>query len=679
MPKSSHLDLNEEQLLAILQEMKTFEGEGDDALELLIQLVCVIRPPRRFHADFSAERLQRITYFLDNDTLLASRFKQMLLGLFQEISVRETFSDSGIDSALPGWVGLVRRIKHKILPPLAETNSLSFFIQSLFFETNDYRWVSGISDKEWARFFVHAHIRIDTTQGRFAAELREALYILSYRTVSIGIDPDISDRHGKKSLALNPFVQQNKILTGSDPRFARPEQGDIGERVFPESFFVHFREALIACQKSLTLMHRKNSALGVSLRQTHAMVRLDQILRRMLMIVNLLEGKDPLNPVKTVQLFKQLVETENSRTGIRKYLNENLQLVAFQITEHVRSTGEKYITTQWVDYVKMYISAAWGGVIISFICLLKVLSHHIRMAPFWEAMAHSINYSIGFLAIQSTGATLATKQPAMTAASVAASMDSQKFGGPNLPALAITISQVWRSQTASFIGNLALVFPLSLLFAYLCDLLGFKVAEGEYAQHLLDMQNPTKSLTILYASITGFFLFLSGIISGYVDNRTLSSKIVQRLVSHATLKVMMGKKNLTALATFVKKNMGWVAGNISLGFFLGFAKFFGDIFGLPFDIRHITISMGSFSFGLYGINFDLPLSEFLWVFGGILGIGFINFLVSFALALLVAMKSRKVNTTQFKPLFGYLWRLLKKYPADFLLPPREPRTVKDFV
>lgn len=678
MPKSSHLDLNEQQLLTILHEIKTFEGEGDAALELFVRLVCVIRPPRRFQADFSAERLQRITWFLDNDSELASRFKSMVMDLFKEMTVRETFVESGIDGGLPGWVGLMRRIKHKILPPLTEKNSLSFVIQSLFFDNKDYKWVKGVSDKEWARFFAHAHIQIETSKGPLASELREALHILSFRAVSIGIDPDISDRLSKKRLELNPFVQQNNILMAYDPRFAIHKQDETQEHLFPDLFFPAFRDSLTACQKSLTLIHRKNATQGVSLRQTHAMVRLNQILQRMNMIVHLLEGKDPLNGVKTVQLFKQLVETENSRTSIRRYLNENLQLVAFQITEHVRSTGEKYITTQWSDYIKMYVSAAWGGVIISFVCLIKVLFYHVKMAPFWEGLAHSINYSIGFLTIQATGSTLATKQPAMTAASVAASLDNQKFGGTNLPALAITISQVWRSQTASFIGNLALVFPLSLLLAYLFDLMGFRVAEGEYAQQLLDMQNPTRSLTILYAAITGFFLFLSGIISGYVDNRTLSSKVVQRLVGHPALKVMMHKNQLNALANFVKKNAGWVAGNISLGFFLGFAKFFGHIFGLPFEIRHITISMGSFSFGLYGVDFQLPLSELLWVFFGVLGIGFINFLVSFSLALFVAMKSRKVNGAQFRPLFRYLWRLLKRYPADFLFPPREPRQTQDF-
>jgi site-specific recombinase len=39
--------------------------------------------------------------------------------------------------------------------------------------------------------------------------------------------------------------------------------------------------------------------------------------------------------------------------------------------------------------------------------------------------------------------------------------------------------------------------------------------------------------------------------------------------------------------------MGALVGNIALGFFLGMAGFIGHIFGIPFDIRHITIAAGN--------------------------------------------------------------------------------------
>ena len=74
------------------------------------------------------------------------------------------------------------------------------------------------------------------------------------------------------------------------------------------------------------------------------------------------------------------------------------------------------------------------------------------------------------------------------------------------------------------------------------------------------------------------------------------------------------------------------AGNVALGFLLGMAGFFGKIFGLPFDIRHITISSGSAPIAYYTTGNTPGLPFLLAVFVGILQIGLFNFLVSFALA-----------------------------------------------
>ena len=41
-------------------------------------------------------------------------------------------------------------------------------------------------------------------------------------------------------------------------------------------------------------------------------------------------------------------------------------------------------------------------------------------------------------------------------------------------------------------------------------------------------------------------------------------------------------------------------GNIALGFFFGMAGFIGKTFGIPFDIRHITISAANTAIGFFG-------------------------------------------------------------------------------
>ena len=111
-------------------------------------------------------------------------------------------------------------------------------------------------------------------------------------------------------------------------------------------------------------------------------------------------------------------------------------------------------------------------------------------------------------------------------------------------------------------------------------------------------------------------------------------------------------------------------GNISLGFFLGFAGILGKIAGLPFDIRHITISAGNTAIGIYGLGIEnIPPYFLLAVFCGVLCIGLFNFLVSFSLAFLVAVKSRGIRFAQYPRFFGILWRYFKQHPGEFILPP----------
>ena len=95
--------------------------------------------------------------------------------------------------------------------------------------------------------------------------------------------------------------------------------------------------------------------------------------------------------------------------------------------------------------------------------------------------------------------------------------------------------------------------------------------------------------------------------------------------------------------------------------------------GLPFDIRHITISAGNAAIGYYGLDHNVPLSYSLIILAGVIMIGFLNFLVSFALAFYVAVRSRGIQLRDYPELIGLVWKYFRKYPMDFFLPPKHPR------
>jgi site-specific recombinase len=242
----------------------------------------------------------------------------------------------------------------------------------------------------------------------------------------------------------------------------------------------------------------------------------------------------------------------------------------------------------------------------------------------------------------------------------------------------VTVARVARSQIASFIGNLVIVFPGTFFLAWgYHQLVGRKLIEGEAAAALLRSQHPWQSLSLLYACNTGVFLFLSGIIAGYVQNKIQYSHISKRLQAHPLLRLSFSASMLRRMATYIEGHAGGIIGNVALGFMLGMSSIVVKVFGIPFDIRHITISSGNASIAIYGLGISniRPL-YLLTILVGVLGIGFFNFLVSFALAFTVAVKSRGVHLRDYPEFMQILWRYFRKKPLDFIRPPKtSPGTV----
>jgi site-specific recombinase len=352
-------------------------------------------------------------------------------------------------------------------------------------------------------------------------------------------------------------------------------------------------------------------------------------------------------------------------------MSQSMGYLAYQIAEHKGAKGSKYITSTWAEYRAMLYSAMGGGAWVCGIVIIKNLLTRLPMAIFWHGFAYSVNYSLGFIIIEETHATLATKQPAFTASAVAGSLDTRKnTRQPNLYNLAVTVAKISRSQTASFIGNLLIVFPGVWILGWGYDMIfGKKLVAGEAALKLLKDQHPWQSLSLLYACNAGFFLFLSGIIAGYVQNKIQYGHISQRLQTHPILRLSLPTERLRRLADYVEKHAGSLVGNISLGFFLGMAGFIGEIFGIRFDVRHITISSGNTALAVYGLGLrNIDPWYLATVVCGVLGIGFFNFLVSFSLAFIVAVRSRGIRLKEYPEFLNILWRYFRSNPLDFTRP-----------
>ncbi len=634
-----------------------------------VEFIHTIRPDKKANAT------TKLIYILD--TLKVNEaFREGMQNIFGHIlkkySFQSLFTSTGIHTSGTIFSEMLRQMRHKILPPLVEKKSLYYLLDLAFYKKNDYQWVQAVPIELWVELFKFIADENLTESNSLRHNLAESLSTLTYRVLYLGLEDELSKKVKDNESITQPFIEQNKHLLTFIHIATLENDNDYIIRTQGEKCL----KELDNCLAIIEQIRTNTTIYGTSLGQSYLLRRTEQQIARMKIIIHYLMPNDiPEQTIKnTARLFVSFVENINKRFSIIELYQKNSNMLAYQIAEHKSSSGEHYITTTRKEYHKFFLSAAAGGVIIAFAAILKALLHKLDFAEFWQYFLYSLNYAIAFVALFITGATLATKQPTMTASALASSLDSKK-GGVSLNNLALTFAKVWRSQFASFAGNLIVVFPLSFLLAYLWQLAtGNMLLDNDaYALQSLHDQNPLKSLAWFYACITGVCLFTSGIITGYVDNKMIYSDVKARIVEHKLLKQNISKPKLEKIANYTEKNLGGIIGNISLGFMLGYAGLVGVFFGLPFDIRHITISTAYYAFGVEGLNGNLSAFDWIWTTIGVIGIGFFNFLISFSLAFYVALRSRNVRIRSLPRVGKLIWKVFLKYPIDFIYPPKNDR------
>ena len=636
------------------------------SLGVLVELIDKIRPDNPKNITQAEERFKvQLYHFSQNRTALFG-LRKALLTQFLKTNIVIALTENGIVSSRGLVQELMGKIKHKLLPELQAPDNFLYVINKIFYKKNDYTWVEGMDPDLWKQFFEGLGIQISLTEPGLIIQLQKALQLLSYRITTLGLEKEIIQRYENTGDAVFPFLEQNRLV--NEYLFLCKSGQELSNQTI---LFDNITEALHNCNQSIHWIREQRLVYGTSLAQTYILTRLQQQIDRLFIILDVLDSDNHFNTERFVDYFKMVVRNENCKNSIKEFLSENTSYLAYQIAEHGGRTGEKFITTTRREFWRMFRSAMGGGVIISFIGICKNLLAKMSLAPFWQGFLYSTNYSLGFILIQDTGSNLATKQPAYTANHVAGSFDVNKENAePDFRNLAITIAKVCRTQLASFAGNLIIVFPLTYLLAWLYFLTtGTLIATGAVAQKLLTDQQPFHSLALLYACFTGFFLFLSGLVAGYVENYVVYGKIAERLRSLDSFKRNFSEKRRNKIIHYLENNLGSLIGNISLGFFLGMAGFFGKIFGIPFDIRHITISAANTAIGFLGLNHQVSANEIWYTLVGVAAIGFLNFAVSFGLAFAVAVKSRGIHFKDYAGFGGILWRYIKKYPRDFIKAP----------
>jgi site-specific recombinase len=108
------------------------------------------------------------------------------------------------------------------------------------------------------------------------------------------------------------------------------------------------------------------------------------------------------------------------------------------------------------------------------------------------------------------------------------------------------------------------------------------------------------------------------------------------------------------------------------GVLMGCTATAGYLLGLPLDVRHVTFSAANFAIGVVGLGHGVDRATVGITALGIGLIGMVNLLVSFGLALWVALRARKTRFYHGIRLLRALGQRLRAAPLDFFIGPREP-------
>lgn len=593
------------------------------------------------------------------DILLSTKFVSLLTE--SEIgSNRGFFSDASA------------RLSYKFLPPVNEQSDLRTQFDILFNDKQDYHWVQEIPDQQWCDFFEE--IFKNPTPGlekHIEKELLNALLVLAQRAANLGIEPEVVSKIPRVDDLDSPFLGLNrevmmyveKTLNTFD--YSREDK---------ENDYKHILVMIKQCDVQVGYIYKHKDIFGISLQLTYMMRQLEQYLKRLTQLMELIQTEDKSRKWLIItQLLKEFVYAENTKYSLRKHFSINLQLLTFKVIENTSKTGEHYISSDRSGYWKLFRRAIGGGIIVGLLCCNKTRLYFLHLPIFWEAFFYSMNYSIGFMIIHILGFTIATKQPAMTASTIAANL-SNNGANPNwLETTTQLLIRLIRSQFISLVGNAVVAFPV----AYGLDWLyhrayGYHIADTAKAIKLIGELNVWESLALPHAALAGVYLMVSGLISGYYENKWIYNNYTLRIMNHPGLLRTFGQDKLTKITHYFEQNFGALAGNFALGVFLGSTSAVGFTLGLPLDIRHITFSAGNFGLAFAGLHSHI--SQDLWINSviGISCIGLMNVLVSFGLSIAFALKSRNAPFSEVKSLIGNLsWQFFHR-GAAFFFPVKEP-------
>ncbi len=542
---------------------------------------------------------------------------------------------------------LLARALHHLLPVDEVGGDLYVLLDSLNLKQSDAHWLAALPEDllaAWADVFRPTRSSI-LASGKILA-LRATNVALSRDLIEFSDDEDIT----QSGFFHLPSVVERAIL--------HPEELGLWE------------QQRAACEAQLQAVNRRLEEKGSSVDLVFRVRLLRSYLGRIQQVIGLaaydLSPRESQAPgIAARKLAITIVHGFASQRSIGTVLSASTRRLARSVVEKTGRAGSHYIARNSAQWRVMGRGAVLAGVITAFTALFKyTLSAHIH-APLLLALAHSINYVVSFLLMQAGGFLLASKMPAATAAALVDAMED-----PGKDHMA-SLKAISNTQVIVTLANLVGAVPVACLIDRIIRAItGHPFLTPPEAEHGVRMLFPHASGTIFFAIVTGVLLWISSLATGWTANYIALHKMPQAIGNSLRLRKRLGEIRTAKLADWAQHHAAGSVGFIVLGFLLGGMPIVFELFGIPLEVRHVTLSAASLGYALDGqlVYGHLTRAATVAAFSGVALVGLLNIVTSFALSFLLAVRARNIAGAQSNRFLREVGKELLSKPLAFLFP-----------
>jgi len=574
------------------------------------------------------------------------------------------FGETGLPSDRGLGAELADRIWAHLLPRSRERADLEELVHGLYRTKLDVDRLAGIPTERF-----HRLVAALTPPGGpnpwapLPKGFADGFRLVLARVAAQGLRREIRERCTPCRLTESPFYRVARH--GERMIAAWEEDRELAERP------AEFAAASADCRRELEVVRERLETKGVSVDVVFALEVLELSLDRldaMAEIVRLPPGDDRAAAVQrfVVMLARRSAEDRS----VRALLRRSVALLHRKIVDRSGEVGEHYVARDKREYRWMWTAALGGGLLTVGTAAVKIAVHALHLAPAAAGLLYSLNYAITFLLLQRFHLVLATKQPAMTAAKLAAILRDHR-GEQRAEEIVGYAASIVSTQLAAAFGNVIAVSLGAFAFENLWHLVFSRpFVHHEESLEIFQSLSPVDSGTVFYSALTGVLLWAGSLCGGWLDNWSVYHRLPEAIARHPLGK-RFGRERMARIAESVRANLSGWGTNVSLGFLLGMTPAVGAFLGVPLDVRHVTLNSGVLSLAASGLGAEwFQAGFFVRALVGVAVMFVLNLSVSFTLSLYTASRAYGIGWRGVADILRATWRRWTTHPGDFLLPPR---------